>query len=188
MPRGIFCQCPETDGIINYYSTTLTARSSQTEPEALRILKKQQYRSVAGDVLLQNVLSRASPDRCFLCSHCPLKLLSLIWTTMVPYYQMTWHQIEPVKAHQLSRVLSSAVLCSERYCVFLLPVFPRILLMSILEAWFSLAFVLRKKNIMTSGQKKQKGQFVKVTHQKKYWWVMFCREVDLSLIPERLFW
>lgn len=39
--------------------------------------------------------------------------------------------------------------------------------MSILEAWLSLAFVLGKKYIMTSGQKKQKGQFVKVTHQKQ---------------------
>lgn len=108
-----------------------------------------------------------SPARCLFCSHCSLKLSPTLWTNMVPDHWITWHQREPVKAHQLSRVLFSAVLSLGRYCAFLLPVFPRILLMSILETWLSLAFVLGEKNIMTSGQKKQKGQLVKVTHQKQ---------------------
>lgn len=52
MPREIFCQCPETDGILNHYSMAWTAQDSQTEPVVARISQKQHYSTVAGDVLL----------------------------------------------------------------------------------------------------------------------------------------
>lgn len=39
MPRGIFCQWPATDGILNHYSMPWTAQDSQTEPVTSRILK-----------------------------------------------------------------------------------------------------------------------------------------------------
>lgn len=120
-------------------------------------IEKQQYSTVHLYICSSVCFLLKSPSRCLFFSHWPLKLPSILWRAMVPHHRLTRHQTEAVRAHQLCRVLSSSVLCLGRYCVFLLPVFPGVLLRSILETWLSLAFVLGEKILWPQGKRSRKG-------------------------------